>query len=397
MKRIKVFLLALSVTVFTLISSGLPSVGDTTGVSGNIIKMGVIIDQTGPAAGVGIPYAKGFKDYFRYVNDTGGINGRKVKVILEDDGYSIPRAFAAFKKLVFKDKVLSIFGCGGTGQNTALFPQIKKHKVPVISVSWSWTMTDPLKRYIFTPGNDNKDEIRIIMNYVVKTIGAKNPRFAIVSPDVEYGKSGVRVAEAKAKELGVKMVGREILPLGAIDATTQILSLKRKKATHIITLTMPGQTLSVLRSARNLRFTPIFFNSFHIFADEIAKIAGEAAGNMYGVAAFASWFDNVEGVKNLKKVTLKYYPNMELPNRYYVKAWISSIIAGEGIRRSSNNLTPDTFVDALETIRNLDMKGLTGPINYSPTDHKGNDYARLYKADIEKGYFLPVTDWIRSE
>ena len=60
-------------------------------------------------------------------------------------------------------------------------------------------------------------------------------------------------------------------------------------------------------------------------------------------------------------------------------------------------MDPERFVEALEAIKNLDMRGLTGPISYSPTDHKGNDYARLYKADIKKGYFLPVTDWIRSE
>jgi len=397
MRRVTVVLALLSVAGFFFVSSGAVFAGEGRGVSGKTVKVGMIMDQTGPAAEVGIPYAKGVKNYFRYVNDTGGINGKKIKIILEDDRYSIPMAFSAFKKLIFRDRVLGIMFCGGTGQNTALFKQIQENKVPVITGSWSWTMTDPMKRYVFSPGNDNKDEVRIMMDYIVKTLKAKNPRIAIVSPDVEYGKSGVRVAEAKAKELKVKLIGREILPLGAIDATSQMLSLKRKKATHVITLTTLGATLAVLKSAKNLGFAPIFFDSFHIFADEAARMAGEGARNMYGAGAFASWFDDVEGVKDMKKATLKYYPDIEPPNRYYVKAWISSIIAMEGIKRAGNELSPETFVDALETIKNFDMKGLTGPINYGPTDHKGNDYARLYKADIKKGYFLPVTDWIRSE
>lgn len=359
MKRGKTILSLLLVAFFLIVSSNLLSADETRGVSGDTVKIGMIMDQTGPAAEVGIPYAKGVTNYFRYVNDTGGINGRKIKVILEDDRYTIPMAFAAFKKLVFKDKILAIMFCGGTGQNTALFKQIQDNRVPVITGSWSWTMTDPLKRYIFSPGNDNKDEVGIIMEYIVKTLKAKNPRIAIVSPDVEYGKSGVRVAEAKAKELKVELVGQEILAPGAIDATSQMLSLKRREATHVITLTTLGATLAVLKGAKSLGYAPMFFDSFHIFADEVTKIAGEAARNMYGVGAFASWFDDVEGVKDIKKVTLKYYPNMEPPNRYYVKAWISSIIAHEGIKRAGKNLTPDTFVNALETVKGLDMKGLT--------------------------------------
>ncbi|MDY7034100.1 MAG: ABC transporter substrate-binding protein [Thermodesulfobacteriota bacterium] len=388
--------LVLSIFLFIASTDGVQA-ENTRGVSGKTIKIGMIMDQTGPAAEIGIPYAKGVKNYFRHLNNIGGINGKKIKVILEDDRYSIPMAFAAFKKLIFRDKVLAIMFCGGTGQNTALFKQIEENKVPVITGSWSWTMTNPLRRYVFSPGNDNKDEIRIIMNYIVETLKAKDVKIAIVSPDAEYGKSGIRVAEEKAKQHKVEVVGRETVPIGIIDASSQVLSLRKKKATHVITLTPIGTTLAILRESKRFGYSPIFFDSFHLFSDEVAKIAGSAASNVYGAGAFASWFDDEEGINEMKKVSLKYYPKIEPQNRYYVKAWISSIIAHEGIKRAGNNLSPDGFVNALETIRNFDMKGLTGPINYSSKVHKGNDYARLYKADIEKGYFVPVTDWVRSE
>ena len=396
MKGIKILMAIFSATLLIVASSSILGAAEGRGVSGNIVKIGIIMDQTGPAAEVGIPYARGVKNYFRHINDGGGINGRKIKIILEDDRYTIPMAFAAFKKLVFKDKVLAILFCGGTGQNTALFKQIEDNRIPVITGSWSWTMTDPVKRYIFSPGNDNKDEVKAIMGYIVETLKAKDPRIAVIAPDAEYAKSGFRVAQAKAGELGVKMMGREILPFGAVDATSQMLSLKRKKVTHLISITTVGATVAALRSAKSLNYSPIFFDSFHAFSDEVAKIAGPAAKNTYGVAAFASWFDDAEGISRLKRISLKYYPDIKPPNRYYVKAWITSIIAREGIMRAGNDLTPDTFVDALETIRDLEMKGLTGPISYSSKDHKGNDYVRMYKADPEKGYFVPVTDWIKS-
>ncbi|MDY7033261.1 MAG: ABC transporter substrate-binding protein [Thermodesulfobacteriota bacterium] len=385
-------------TVFFLISPGNDIfAGTTRGIKGDTLIIGIIMDQTGPASDIGVAYAAGIRNYFRNTNETGGINGRKIKLILEDDGYSMPRAIAAFKKLVFRDKVLMILGCGGTGQNTALFPQIKKYRVPTNTVSWSWTMNDPVNKYVFTPGNDNKDEIKVIMDYIVKTMKAKDPRIALVSADVECGKSGFRVAEAKAKEYNVDLVGREILPIGVLDASTQVLSLRKKKATHVITMITVGMSLALLKSAKTFNYDPIFFGTFHFFGDEVVEIARERAKSMYGVAAFGSWFDDNSGIVEMKRISLKYHPNMEPPNRYYIKGWITSKITYEGIKRSGKDLTPDRLVDALESIKDLDMKGLTGPINYSPKNHKGNSYARLYKADIDKGYFVPVTEWTKPE
>lgn len=397
MKATKTILSLLLVAFFLIASSNLLSADETRGVSGNIIKVGAIMDQTGPAASLGIPYGKAVRNYFRYVNDQGGINGRKVELVLEDDGYTIPRAFAAFKKLVFKDRVLTILSCGGTGQNTALFPNIEKNRIPVNTVSWSWTMTDPVRRYVFTPGNDNKDEIKIIMDYIVNTLRPKDLRIAIVSPDVEYGKSGLKVAQMKAKEYNVQMVEGEILAPGAVDASSQSLSLKKKDATHIINLSITGTFLALLRDTHRLGYSPVIFGSFHIFGDELAKAGGKLAEKVYGAGAFGSWFDDTEGVAELKRITLKYYPNMEPPNRYYIKGWITARITHEGIKRAGKDLDGESFVNALETIKNLDTKGLTGPISYSHTDHKGNAYSRLYKADIEKGYFTPVTDWVKAK
>ena len=276
-------------------------------------------------------------------------------------------------------------------------PQIKKNGVPVMSVSWSWRMTDPVKRYVFTPGNDNKDEIKIMMDYIVHNMKAKDPRIAFVAPDVEYAKSGFNVAKAKAKEYNVTLVERIILAMDALDATTQVLRLKKNRVTHTIAATLNGPSLVLLKSAKRLNYFPVFFNSFHAFGDEIVKSAGQGAKNLYGAGAFGSWFDDTPGIDELKKISHEYEPNMEIPNRYYVKGWISSKIVHEGILRANKDLNPETFVNSLETIKDLDMKGLTGPITYSREVHKGNSYARLYKADIEKGYLIPVTGWIKPQ
>lgn len=123
------------------------------GVTDDTIKVGAVIAMTGPGASTLFPYQEAFKNYFRYVNEQGGIHGRKVKLIVEDDRFTIPASIAAYKKLVFKDRVLAILGMGGSGQHKALYDSIEKDKVPVIAVSWSHHVSRPFKRYSFQPTN----------------------------------------------------------------------------------------------------------------------------------------------------------------------------------------------------------------------------------------------------
>ena len=105
----KVTLLAVVVSVFVLaLFSSVASYAEKVrGVTGDTVKIGLIGDMTGPVTAVIVPMANGIKNYFKNINAQGGIHGRKVKVIHEDDRYSIPLTFAAFKKLVYKDKVLA--------------------------------------------------------------------------------------------------------------------------------------------------------------------------------------------------------------------------------------------------------------------------------------------------
>ena len=162
MKRLSVFLFSITIVSLLFMDAGF-SFAEKVGVTDDTITIAAIGDQTGPAASVGIPIVEATKLYFRNINDQGGINGRKVKFIVEDDHYTIPGALSAFKKLIYKDRVLSILYCGGTGQTVTLMRHIEKEKVPVITVSLAETMTTPVKRYIFTPSSSYDDEVDVYL------------------------------------------------------------------------------------------------------------------------------------------------------------------------------------------------------------------------------------------
>ena len=118
---------------------------EARGVTDDTIKVGVVLDMSGPVCNLLLPCWEAYKNYFRHLNENGGINGRKVKMILEDDHYSIPSSIAAYKKLLYKDKVLAILFMGGSGQHKALYDKLERDKMPVVTGAWSNHVSRPFK------------------------------------------------------------------------------------------------------------------------------------------------------------------------------------------------------------------------------------------------------------
>jgi len=393
MKRIGVFLLSLSfLLVFSYLSPG--HAGEVRGVTKDVVKIGGIIDLTGPVAGQTRFWAESWRSYFKHRNEHGGINGRKVKLIIEDDRYSIPLAVAGFKKLIYRDKVFALLGPTSTGETKALFDKIKKNKMPSFTASLAEDMTTPYRRYIFTLAASYEDQIKVIFDYILGDLKAKNPRIAVVSPDDEFGKTGLRAARKWAEYLGLKLVDEEILSHGALDATSQILGLKRAKAEYVIAHEGAAKLASLVRDAKKYRFSDtLFFATYYGCDEQVVQIAGNAAKNYYGVHSFNSWYDDSPGMRRLLDVSKKYNLTSKSLIKMYIQGWVQAMMLAEGIGRGGDNLTPDSFVDAVETIENYDTGGICGPITYTAESHKGVRFCRVYKGDIEKKRLKPVVDW----
>ncbi|MFH1623678.1 MAG: ABC transporter substrate-binding protein [Pseudomonadota bacterium] len=176
---------------------------ETRGVTDDTIKMGHLTADTGPIAKDSQSLTEGARNYIRYINQEGGINGRKIELVAEDSGYSIPRAISAFKKLLYRDKVLTFVGPTSTGESTALFSQVAKEKVVIIPFSGSETMAKPFKRYVFGFTLTYQDAIKILFDYAIEDLKTKNAKMAIVYPDVEFGKVGLKEAEDRQRYMGL--------------------------------------------------------------------------------------------------------------------------------------------------------------------------------------------------
>lgn len=399
-KKCVLLLLVVFVSTLTILLSMISTdAKEVRGVTDDAVKVGGIFDLTGPTADIQVPAIEAIRNYFIHLNEQGGVHGRKVKLILEDDRFSIPAAIAAFKKLVYRDEVFAIMGTGNTGASVALLSQFKKEKILDINPSCSEIFVNPPKRYVFIFSATYQDGIRLIFDYIMKDMKDKTPSIAFVYSDNEMGKTGLAEARRLAKSKGFELAGEEVLSPGALDATSQVLNLKKSKANYVIVHGYIGNTAALLRDSKKYSYDPIFFGTQGTCMYDVVKMAGSAAKNFITVHSVASWYDDNPGIAKVREITLKYKPGTEKPyrHRYYTVGWVMSIILHEGIKRAGRNLDGENIIEALETIKDLDTEGVSAPITYGPNDRKACDAIKFFKADVKKGLLVPITGWRKVE
>ncbi|MDY7031594.1 MAG: ABC transporter substrate-binding protein [Thermodesulfobacteriota bacterium] len=171
--------------------------------------------------------------------------------------------------------------------------------------------------------------------------------------------------------------------------------MKRRKVEYIIMHHAIPVTATLLRDLRKFGFKVPVFGTFPNCTEDTVRIAGTASKNYTGAHSFASWYDDSPGMVEVREITLGYHPGTEKPYRSknYAVGWVMARILYEGIKRAGKDLNGETLVAGLETIQNLDTKGICGPISYSSQSHKGLDYCKLFKADPESEKLLPISDW----
>ncbi len=393
MKNFRVINLFFAVAFF-LLPLGFANAQGSRGITPDAVKIGIITDTTGVVADYGRHLLLGVSDYIKYINEKGGIHGRKLNLIHEDDQYKIPLAIASFEKLITKDEVLTILHCGGTPQTMALLPKIDKEKVPVIPPGMLVPMYTPYKRYVFSYGSTYSNQMEVLIDYVIHDLKVKAPKTGIVHWPVEWAKEGAKASKDRLKAYGLEPVGEIELPMGSVDASSQVLSMKRAGAEYVIIFTLAPGIINFIKTAEKFDYFPTYLTFTWCADDSILKAVGKAAKVYYAGSMFGVWNDDAPGGKELREIAQKYGSSPKLPT-LYIQGYTTTAILVEGLRRAGRNVTVEKFVDALETFKDFDCGGMLSPMTYTPTIHKPSDYSKIVKADTEKLVFVPVTKWVK--
>jgi branched-chain amino acid transport system substrate-binding protein len=339
------------------------------------IVIGHIADLTGATSSVGKPYADGVQAAADLINKRGGINGKQIKLLRADYAYKIPEALNIYKKFLTSDKVVAIQGWG-TGDTEALKEMVSKDQMVFFSASYSAHLTDPSKTpYSFFTSADYSTQARAALKYIKDNWKeSRAPKLALIFPDHPYGKAPIPAITAYAKELGYELVGQENVALNAIEATTQLLNLKKNEPDFAWVGGTTPSTAVVIKDAKKLGLKTKFITNIWGNDESLFKLAGDATEGSYGLQTAALYGEKVPGMKDILDAT-----NNQPQMTHYIRGWVSMMVMAEGLKRAdkAGDLSSPGLKKALETIKDFDTGGLTAPITFTDKDHRPNMAAKI--------------------
>jgi ABC-type branched-subunit amino acid transport system permease subunit/ABC-type branched-subunit amino acid transport system substrate-binding protein len=381
-----------SLLLLALALGALPAAAQTPGVSDTEIVIGGSNSFSGPLAFTGEHITKyGVDLYVKVINDAGGIHGRKVRTVYYDDGYRPQDSVANTKKLVEQDRIFAIIIPQGSPPVVATLDYLEENKVPMLFPYQSSPVTRG-KRWVLQGMTLSDRSSKMMIDYLAGQ--RKIKKFAALYQDDEYGKSFLTAFEKDLGRHGLKLVAAESVKRGVTDVSAQVAKLQAAKPEVTFLVLVPGPGAQALKERQKIGWTDTLMVSTGPLTDErYLALAGEAAE---GVEGLSLWPDPVTsdlpGVKLYREHMQKYYPNTEV-NRYSLAGYFAALLFAEGAKRAGRNLTRESLITALESIKGYES-GILPPITIGP-DHETQKQG--FWVRVEKGRFKPITDWLKSE
>ena len=374
-----------------ILALGLPSAFAQQGVSKDEIRIGTIQDLSGPLAGFGKQSRNGMQLRVDEINEQGGINGRKLKLYVEDSGYDPKKAVLAAQKLVNQDKIFIMAGHIGTAQNMAAMPvQFDKNVINFLPITAAREMYEPLNRLKYSFAATYYDQIRLALPKMVKDKGAK--KVCTIYQDDEFGLEVQRGAEAGLKAAGMELAEKTSFKRGATDFSSQVAKMKAAGCDLVVLGTIIRETIGTIGEARKTGFTPTFLGSSAAYTDLIHKLGGKAMDGMYATMTVQNPYTD-EADPKIRFWANKYKTKFnEDPTVFSVYGYMIIDTFAQVAQKAGANLSTDSFIKVMDASTfPPDMFGAP-KMTYTAAKRLGNDQSRL--SQIVDGKWKVVSDYV---
>ncbi len=377
---------------------GFISLGTVTTSMAKDIKVGAIINLTGPASTWGQFHAKGQQDYFRYINEVkGGIAGNKIDLTVVDHAYKVPEALKYVKKFCTSDK-MDMIATWDAGSGIMAKPIIQKYKVPNINYSTYQGILKPPVAYAYLPYGSYVMDSYAVLEYI-KAIhkGSAAPKVGLLTYNNAYGKSIHGASKEYAAKNNIEIVAIEQFPPKTLDLKTELLRLKNKGAEYIFMQCLPSAIIMALQSADSVGYDVPFFGTWTSTDPDFFKRGkGLIRNRMHMQFPGSLPGDGTPGIKLMEDLMARYQTVKKFDCSYWEGVVIGSIMARafQKAQDKFGKIDSQTINLALESFQNEDFGGLVPNITYTNTDHSGSFTARIVKINEDQTYTPLTKFWI---
>jgi ABC-type branched-subunit amino acid transport system substrate-binding protein len=336
----------------------------------------IVIGQSAPLSGSNKDLGEDIRDgalaYFKKVNDTGGINGRKIELVSLDDANDTKRAEANTKKLIDEHNAVALFGYGSATLSRPALPHVEQARITFFA---PFTGADPMRkfnRFVYNHRASYADELEKIVEHY-STIGAK--RFAVLHYNDPIGNANFAVVERALKARGLAPVAVASVQRTQTDLSKEVAAAVKASPDVVITTTLYKTTAEFVKLAHKQGISAQFVSNSFAGSTALAQALGsEGAGIVMTQVVPSVARTTTPIVREYQQASDRLLGKKDY-SYTSLESFIAAKVLVEGIRRAGRDLTRESLLKALDGLGAIDLGGYV--VSFTPNDHNGSNYVSL--------------------
>jgi ABC-type branched-subunit amino acid transport system substrate-binding protein len=385
------YALMLGLLFVCLLSVSLPlNAQNTPGVTGNEILIGSCSALEGPSHFLGTETVAGAKAYFDFINDAGGVDGRKLKLVSYDDSYDPAKTEACFNRLL-EQKVFALGFFVGTPTAVKYVPMAESNKIPLVGLfTGAQTLYEPIRHWIINVRASYFDETREQIDGLWGSLGYK--KIGVIYPEDAFGAAVLEGVKTALKAHGAAPIAAASYQRQTAQVGGAIDTVKAANPDAVVVVG-PANTVSpILKQSHAKGWKPLFLTVSFVGTDDLITEAGtDAEGVVITQVVPPYYLTDYKTVALYRRALSKYYPSAQ-PNFVSLEGFVDAMVLVEGLKKAGKDLTREGLIRGIESIHEMDLGlGSQLKLDYSAKDHKGFDH--VLPTVIRGGRAVPFTDW----
>jgi branched-chain amino acid transport system substrate-binding protein len=348
------------------------------GITDTEVKLGMVNVQSGPAAGLGLGMRAGADAVFKEINAKGGIHGRKINLLVADDGYEPNRAVDETLKMIEQNQVFSLFGYVGTPTSNAVIPIVKEMNVPLVGAfTGAMTLRSPVTQEIFNVRASYDDEAEALVEHFVKA-GAKS--VAVFYQDDGFGLAVLSGTEKALKKRGMAVAAKGTFARNTVAIKTGLAVMLESKPDVVVMVGPYTPLAAFIKEARGTGLKSKLATVSFVGTDNlVTAVGGEGDGVVISqVVPFPG--DNDVPVTRECRETLEKQGAGPLGFVNFEGCLTAKVMAA-ALERAGKDATRDGLIKALHGMSGVDIGGLK--LAFQPDNHQA--LAQVFMTEIKGG------------